>query len=352
MPDCVTAARQTLTLFVGVQILVGQPQNPELRFRVFYFEKPFKNFPLFGIIRVGVIELKIINFGSLNIDHVYPVPHIVRPEETVRAKKTTFFPGGKGLNQSIAIARSGADIYHAGCLGMNDGSYLLNILDKNGVNTSLVRKKEVPTGSAFIQVTPEGTKSIIVCGGANMSITSDQIDYTVAQIRHGDILLLQNEINGLPEIIEKALDAGAKIALNPSPFTDDLLSLPLDRLSYVFLNRYEASDFTGENPMDIEALIPALRRTFPKAEVVLTMGIKGSMLITPDDVIYQKIYKTVVKDKTAAGDAFIGFYLGTTISGAVPRDALMMAAKAASITVSRAGAASSIPMIEECYSIQ
>lgn len=293
--------------------------------------------------------LKIINFGSLNIDHVYQVDHTVRPEETVRAKKTSFFPGGKGLNQSIAIARSGADVYHAGCVGMNDGMYLLNILDKNGVNTSFIRKKEIPTGSAIIQVTPEGTKSIIVCGGANQTITQDQIEYTVAQIRRGDILLLQNEINSIDVIIEKALAMGARVALDPAPFTDDLKSLPLERLSYIFFNRFEAAQLTGESPMDVESLIPAIRSVFPNANALLTMGTKGAMLITKDDVIYQPIYNVPVRDKTAAGDAFIGFYLGTAINGASPKDALMMAAKAASICVSRAGAASSIPMIEECY---
>ena len=295
--------------------------------------------------------VKIINFGSLNIDHVYPVDHIVRPEETVRAKKATFFPGGKGLNQSIAIARSGANVIHSGCVGMSDGAFLINILDKNGVNTSLIRKKEVPTGSAFIQVTPEGTKSIIVCGGANLAITDDQIDYTIAQLHKGDILLLQNEINGISEIIKKGIAADARIALNTSPFTPDLLDLPLNKLSYVFLNRNEASEFTGKNPMDVEALIPSLRRIFPNAEVVLTMGMKGSMLITKDDVIYQPVFETNTKDKTAAGDAFIGFYLGTEISGATPKDALMMAAKAASICASRVGSASSIPMVEECYGL-
>ncbi len=296
--------------------------------------------------------MKIINFGSLNIDHVYQVDHTVRPEETVRAKKTSFFPGGKGLNQSIAIARSGADVYHAGCVGMNDGMYLLNILDKNGVNTSLVRKKEIPTGSAIIQVTPEGTKSIIVCGGANQTITPDQIEYTVAQIRKGDILLLQNEINSIDVIIEKALAMGARVALDPAPFTKDLKNLPLDKLSYIFFNRFEAAQFTGESPMDVEALIPAIRRTFPNANALLTMGTKGAMLITKDDAIYQPIYDVPVRDRTAAGDAFIGFYLGTTINGASPKDALMMAAKAASLCVSRAGAASSIPMIEECYAFK
>ncbi len=299
-----------------------------------------------------MLALKIINFGSLNIDHVYQVDHTVRPEETVRAKKTSFFPGGKGLNQSIAIARSGADVYHAGCVGMNDGMYLLNILDKNGVNTSLVRKKEIPTGSAIIQVTPEGTKSIIVCGGANQTITPDQIEYTVAQIRKGDILLLQNEINSIDVIIEKALAMGARVALDPAPFTKDLKNLPLDKLSYIFFNRFEAAQFTGESPMDVEALISAIRRTFPNANALLTMGTKGAMLITKDDAIYQPIYDVPVRDRTAAGDAFIGFYLGTTINGASPKDALMMAAKAASLCVSRAGAASSIPMIEECYAFK
>lgn len=299
-----------------------------------------------------MLALKIINFGSLNIDHVYQVDHTVRPEETVRAKKTSFFPGGKGLNQSIAIARSGADVYHAGCVGMNDGMYLLNILDKNGVNTSLVRKKEIPTGSAIIQVTPEGTKSIIVCGGANQTITPDQIEYTVAQIRKGDILLLQNEINSIDVIIEKALAMGARVALDPAPFTKDLKNLSLDKLSYIFFNRFEAAQFTGESPMDVEALIPAIRRTFPNANALLTMGTKGAMLITKDDAIYQPIYDVPVRDRTAAGDAFIGFYLGTTINGASPKDALMMAAKAASLCVSRAGAASSIPMIEECYAFK
>ena len=299
-----------------------------------------------------MLALNIINFGSLNIDHVYQVDHTVRPEETVRAKKTSFFPGGKGLNQSIAIARSGADVYHAGCVGMNDGMYLLNILDKNGVNTSLVRKKEIPTGSAIIQVTPEGTKSIIVCGGANQTITPDQIEYTVAQIRKGDILLLQNEINSIDVIIEKALAMGARVALDPAPFTKDLKNLPLDKLSYIFFNRFEAAQFTGESPMDVEALIPAIRRTFPNANALLTMGTKGAMLITKDDAIYQPIYDVPVRDRTAAGDAFIGFYLGTTINGASPKDALMMAAKAASLCVSRAGAASSIPMIEECYAFK
>ena len=296
--------------------------------------------------------MKIINFGSLNIDHVYQVDHIVRSDETIRAKKTNFFPGGKGLNQSIAIARSGADVYHAGCVGMTDGAYLLNMLDKNGVNTSLIRKKEVPTGNAIIQVTPDGTKSIIVCGGANQTITDDQIEYTMAQIRRGDILLLQNEINAINVIVEKALAMGARVALDPAPFTNDLRNLPLDKLSYIFFNRFEASQFTGEDPMDVESLISAIRRTFTNANALLTMGTKGAILITNDDTIYKPIYEVPVRDRTAAGDAFIGFYLGTTINGASPKDALMMAAKAASLCVSRAGAASSIPMIEECYAFK
>ena len=174
----------------------------------------------------------------------------------------------------------------------------------------------------------------------------------MAQIRRGDILLLQNEINSIDVIVEKALAMGARVALDPAPFTKNLKNLPLDKLSYIFFNRFEAAQFTGESPMDVEALIYAIRKTFPNANALLTMGTKGAMLITKNDTIYQPIYEVPVRDRTAAGDAFIGFYLGTTINGASPKDALMMAAKAASLCVSRAGAASSIPMIEECYAFK
>ena len=85
--------------------------------------------------------MKILNFGSCNIDYVYSMDHIVTPGETETTYSLETFPGGKGLNQSIAAARAGADVYHAGCVGMNDGAFVLNILEKNGVNTSLKRKK-------------------------------------------------------------------------------------------------------------------------------------------------------------------------------------------------------------------
>lgn len=295
--------------------------------------------------------MKVINFGSLNIDHIYQVDHVVNPEETLSVSKAYHYAGGKGLNQSIAISRSGGTVMHCGCVGMGDGGYLLDILDKNGVNTSLVRKKEANTGTAFIQVTADGTRSIIECGGANLTMTDDHIDFALAQIHKGDVLLVQNEVNDVPKIIEKGLRAGARIALNASPYSDGLKKIPVREISFLFLNRSEASQFTGINPNDIEDMIPALRSMFPNAEIVMTMGMKGSMLITAEDEIYQGIYEVETKDKTAASDAFVGFYLGTRMSGATKKDAIMMAAKAASICASRNGAASSIPMIEECWGL-
>lgn len=293
--------------------------------------------------------MKVINFGSMNLDYVYPVEHIVKPEETLRSNRAMFYAGGKGLNQSIAISRAGGTVMHCGNVGMTEGSYLINILDKNGVNTSLIRKKETNTGTAFIQVTGDGTRSIIECGGANYTFTEDHIEYAMAQVKKGDIILVQNETNMVREIVEKGLEAGARIALNCSPFSDDLKDLPLDRLSFIFLNRIEASKFTGMNPNDMESLIPSLRGMFRDAEIVITMGTKGSMAMTQTDEIFQGVYETTVRDKTAVSDAFVGFYIGTRMSGASMRDSLMMAAKAAAICVSRNGAASSIPMIEECY---
>ena len=95
--------------------------------------------------------MKILNFGSLNIDKVYQVKDFVRPGETISSKKLEFFCGGKGLNQSIAISRAGAPVYHAGCIGY-DGDMLSDALTASHIHTEYLKKLEIPTGHAIIQV--------------------------------------------------------------------------------------------------------------------------------------------------------------------------------------------------------
>ena len=145
--------------------------------------------------------MKILNFGSLNVDHVYEMEHFVRPGETLSSYKLTLTCGGKGLNQSVALARAGAAVWHAGKLGA-DGAMLRDRLAENGVELSCLMVGDCPTGHAIIQVDRSGQNCIILFGGANRAITEGEVDEVLARFDSGDILLLQNEISCLGYLLE------------------------------------------------------------------------------------------------------------------------------------------------------
>ncbi len=132
--------------------------------------------------------MKILNFGSINIDNVYSLDKIVSPGETVSCRSYETFPGGKGLNQSIAAARAGAKVYHCGCVG-RDGEAMTDILRKNGVDTSYVKRVSINIGHAIIQVESSGQNSIIVFPGTNAMVSRDYIDAVLDDFDSRDILL-------------------------------------------------------------------------------------------------------------------------------------------------------------------
>jgi ribokinase len=189
--------------------------------------------------------MKILNFGSLNIDYVYSVDHFVEPGETILANDLKTFCGGKGLNQSIAIARAGGEIYHAGCVGQ-DGQILLDKLNDHGVNTQYINMLPGPSGHAIIQVNRNGQNCIFLFGGANQKITKAFIDQVLANFEKGDILLLQNEINHMPYIMGEAHKKGLDIALNPSPISRSLVKYPLQFVKYFILNEIEGKKLSGQ----------------------------------------------------------------------------------------------------------
>ncbi len=288
--------------------------------------------------------MKILNLGSLNIDDVYSVEHFVRPGETIGSTDYNKFCGGKGLNQSIALAHAGAEVYHAGAIG-NDGLFLKERLKQAGVDTSLVKTAAVPTGRAIIQVVPEGENSIILFKGANHSLTDDDIDRMLGPFGDGDYLLLQNEINKTAEIINAAFTRGMKIVLNPAPMEKSILELPLEKISIFIVNEIEAEGFTGET--ETEAISEAFSRLYPKAQLVLTLGANGVYYRSGSNVIEAPAEKITAVDTTAAGDTFIGYLLAGLASGEAPGTALKRANKAAAIACTRPGAADSIPMADE-----
>ena len=149
----------------------------------------------------GVTVMKILNFGSCNIDFVYNLDHIVAIGETETSNSMQVFPGGKGLNQSVALAKAGMEVYHAGCIG-TDGEMLTDVLESNGVDISNIKKVDEKTGHAVIQVSRNGDNSIFLYPGSNAKITEKFVDEVLDKFQKGDMLLLQNEINKIDYIIE------------------------------------------------------------------------------------------------------------------------------------------------------
>lgn len=294
--------------------------------------------------------MRVLCFGSLNIDYVYQVPHFVSGGETLAAASLNRFSGGKGLNQSIALARAGLEVCHAGAVG-NDGAFLLEELRAAGAGVRYVEVLEdVRTGHAVIQKDPEGGNCILLYGGANRRIGKEQIDRTLADFGPGDALILQNEISGLPYLMERAKRRGMTAVLNPSPMEDALLPLAASA-DYLLLNEIEAAQLLRglkrPAPEDPEAMAPLLRDALPETAVLLTLGERGSVFADRDRLIRQEAFPVRAEDTTAAGDTYTGFFLAGIFGGQNPERAMAYASAAAAIAVTRPGAAPSIPRRDE-----
>ncbi len=290
--------------------------------------------------------MKILSLGSLNLDHVYAVEHFVKAGETIASRGMNEFCGGKGLNQSIALARGGAAVYHAGKIGA-DGAVLRERLAASGVNVEYTREEPgVPTGHAIIQVDPKGQNCIIIHGGANQAIDTAFIDEVVAQFEPGDIALFQNEISNLDYAIEQAAKHGLSVALNPSPISDALKASPaLKYVKWFILNEIEGYELSGES--EPHAICAKLQEMYPGCVVVLTLGKDGVLYSDGVTAAQHGIYDVAVVDTTAAGDTFAGYFLACTARGLGIDRTLELASKASSLAVSRPGASDSIPSIDE-----
>ncbi len=285
--------------------------------------------------------MNILNFGSLNLDYVYSVDRIVLPGETISSRRLDVFCGGKGLNQSVALARAGAPVRHAGMIGP-DGGPLLALCRENGIDATHIREVAERSGNAIIQVAADGQNSIVLFGGANRMNEESFVDAVLDQFAAGDMLVLQNEINLLPYIVDKAAERGMFTALNPSPFDSGVTACDLGKISLFMLNEVEGAQIAGKS--DPDAILDGMAARFPRAKTVLTLGGDGSAYQDGSERIRQAAFPANVVDTTAAGDTFAGYFLAAFREGKTPAEALRLASFAASLAVSRPGATASIPL--------
>ena len=288
--------------------------------------------------------MRILNYGSLNIDHAYGVHHFVRPGETIGSTSYTRFCGGKGLNQSVALARAGAEVWHAGKIGA-EGKFLKERLLADGVNADFVEEVAAPTGHAVIQVDSNGENAIVIHGGANRAITRMDAERVLATFSPTDLLLLQNEISALPDMMALAAARGMRVIFNPAPFGPEISDYPLQNVDLFIINETEGQGLTGRAGAD--EIADAMLTRFAGAAIILTLGAVGALYKDEAGSFETTAQRVEAVDTTAAGDTFIGFFLALYARGFDVRHCLEVACRAATLCVTRAGAADSIPTLAE-----
>ncbi|MGD9723735.1 MAG: ribokinase [Pirellulales bacterium] len=284
--------------------------------------------------------MAIINLGSLNLDRVFRVPHIVAPGETIAAHSLVTFAGGKGANQSVAMARAGAHVKHVGKVG-TDGAWLVEKLSAEGIDTSGIAECPQPTGQAIIQVDAAGENCIVLLGGANRALTEPDVDRALAGTAPGSWLLLQNETSAVPYAIRRGHELGLRVAFNPAPFDETVREYPLELVHLLCVNHSEGAALAGEQSP--EQIVTVLAQRLPGAEILLSLGAQGVRYQGPVGSLVEPAPTVTAVDTTAAGDTLLGYFLACHDRGLGPRESLRLACHAAALCVARAGAMDSIP---------
>jgi len=280
----------------------------------------------------------IFNLGSINIDHIYRVPHFPAPGETLLSDSYSKGLGGKGANQSVAIARAGGQVVHIGAIG-NDALWTRDILVSSGVDTSGIEVLESATGHAIINVDPSGENCIVLFDGANVLVSEGQISAALTGAKAGDWLLLQNEVNNGPFAAKLARAKGLKVAYVAAPFDAAKVQNMLPFVDLLSVNE-------GEAAMVCEAL-GVSEDEIPVEKLLVTRGSDSITYREGPHRYTQPVFEVEPVDTTGAGDTFMGYFMAQLDAGKVPQEALRMAAAAAAVKVTKKGTAEAIPLMED-----
>lgn len=282
--------------------------------------------------------MSIYNLGSVNIDHVYRVPHLPEPGETLASTSFNSGLGGKGANQSIAIAKAGGQVFHIGAIGA-DGGWLADQMADAGVDTRHLVVIDVPTGHAIINVDEAAENAIVLYSGANHALTETQVNEALRDAGAGDWLLLQNETNLGVYAATVAKAKGMRVAYAAAPFDAEAAVAMLPVTDLLAVNDVEAAQLSEALGLDAANL--------PVAQVLITRGAEGATLQSGAEVTSVDAYKVDPVDTTGAGDTFLGYFMAAIDLGQSEREALTFATAASAIQVTRMGAATAIPAAAE-----
>jgi ribokinase len=286
--------------------------------------------------------------GSANVDLTFRAARLPGTGETIAARSFAEGCGGKGANQAVMAARLGARVCLIGSVGADAfGRMLLDNLRTNGVDTDFVRiDPSRPTGVAAVVVDDEGRNCIVVADGANGALTPDDVRNAATSVRTASVLLCQLEtpLETTLEAFRIARATGVRTVLNPAPARP----LPEELLRLTDLcvpNETEATLLTGVATDTLDGAAAAARslhRRGPRA-VIVTLGSRGCLVDEGHGAEHFPARPVAAVDSTGAGDAFLGALASALASGAGLRDAVPIAAAAATLSVTRPGAQTSFP---------
>lgn len=290
--------------------------------------------------------MKVLCFGSANLDHVYKVDHFTVPGETQGCLEYNIKCGGKGVNQAIAMSLAGNDTYFAGIIG-SDGGLLKDALVDKGVCIDYMKISNRPTGHAIIEVDQSGQNHILLYGGTNKEIDFEYIDEVLSHFSKGDIVVLQNEINNVPYIIERCYEKEMKIFFNAAPYDKTVQNYPIEKVTWLVVNETEGAALSNEE--DYEKILQTLKQKYPHTHILFTMGKEGSRVLTDKEDVKVEVLKVNAVDTTGAGDTYIGYFVRGIVEEMSLLETAQMATKASAIAVTRFGAVDSIPRYEEVF---
>lgn len=282
--------------------------------------------------------MTVFNLGSINADHVYSVPHLPAPGETIAATDFVIGLGGKGTNQSVAAALAGSDVFHIGAIGP-DGDWMCETLIGFGVNVDHVARLKTPTGHAIINVDTAAENAIVLFPGANEAFSQEGIAHALEGAKSGDTLLLQNETAHQKFAVELAQKKGMYVVYSAAPFSIDAVQEVLPFVSMLAMNEIESEQLCASLGTNLDSI--------PVPETLVTYGSKGARWKSDGDPIFVESFKMTPVDTTAAGDTFAGYFAATRDQGASVSDAMILASAAAAIKVTREGATRGIPSRHE-----
>lgn len=299
---------------------------------------------------------RVVVLGSINVDTTYHVDRFPQPGETISARSKSSAPGGKGANQAVAAARSGADVAFIGAVGSdNEGDYMLEALKENQVDTShIMVDKYHGTGTAAVTLDASGQNDIMIYGGANQAMTTNVLDNTDDVLDSADFLISQFET---PQEVtlaafKRAKEHGVTTILNPAPAHKIIPEL-LKYTDVIAPNESECALLTGIKITDKDAMLKSAEffQSRGVKNLLITLGSKGVFYATPNSHGLVPAFKVKAVDTTAAGDTFIGALssqLDTDLGNVAT--ALAYAQRASSLTVQQMGAMPSIPTADQVRS--